>query len=537
MATAQVLPREVRLVPPPTVPQARSYLFKQQSTQGTYTAGSNTPIQINIPRLQRSYLSKDSYLKFRLKVTGSALTSGYPCYFDQPGAFGLFSRIEIYDYLGSTLLESIDGTNVLMALLMNCSTSPSELAKHYNVCSGMQEDESYMLHDGSNTTITHEFSIPLFSFLGMLSSKFAPLHNGYTIMLTMDTKANFARFSPKVADAIAIGTDTVFNRTDEFNIYSFELNNVYFCAQILELGPVAESMLLSSSQGAPLVVNSKAFRHYTNTVPATSSSVRVDLNLNVASLTNVLFTQRDQAYQPYTCFKSLSQFVRNYLESWYFQYGSSILPQTQGIACRAPGNQQINFFGTESSIIPSGTGVPTTPLAAEGGSSEAYMELLKARHALNSANFDSLIDQSQYNVDEFGALWGGGVPVYDALDKIKLISNSRFVGNTGTVTNAGVTTTVFTGNPADKTLTMKDWIVAYPKFGKTKFACGLDLEVVSGKSGDLVCGMNTNGMNTSILLNFDSDYISKVRSTLVDVWCEYDSFVNISPGIATTVSF
>jgi hypothetical protein len=118
-------------------------------------------------------------------------------YFDQPGAFGLFNRIEIYDYLGSTLLESIDGTNVLMSLLMNTSVNELEKIRHYNVCTGMQEDDSYLLHNGTAAdTFTHEFSIPLFSFLGMLSSKFAPLHNGYTIMLTMETPKNFARFDP-----------------------------------------------------------------------------------------------------------------------------------------------------------------------------------------------------------------------------------------------------------------------------------------------------------------------------------------------------
>ena len=41
-----VLPKELRLDAPPTMPQARSYLFRQQSTLQSYGPGST--IQINI---------------------------------------------------------------------------------------------------------------------------------------------------------------------------------------------------------------------------------------------------------------------------------------------------------------------------------------------------------------------------------------------------------------------------------------------------------------------------------------------------------
>lgn len=517
MSTAQVLPREVRLVPPPTVPQARSYLFKQQSTQGNYSAGSNTPIQINIPRLQRSYLSKDSYLKFRMAVTsgktaGSATEHG-KLYFDQPGAFGVFNRIEVYDYLGSTLLESIDGTNVLTTLLMNTSVNQGEMDNHYNVSSGIDANGAYPLHDGTpEKTVYHEFCIPLFSFLGMLSSKFSPLHNGYTIMLTMETKTRFAWTA--LLGNTALSDDTV--KSGNMDTYTIDISNVYFCAQILELGPVAESMLLSSSQGAPLVVNSKAYRHYTNTVPANSSNVRVDLNLNVASLTNVMFTQRRIKYLTYASCRNLSMFVRNFLQSWYFQYGSSILPQTQGIQCRPPSNlkDSMKNFSQSHNLV-----------SLVSGGEEAYNELLKSRHSLTSSNFDSLINNANWNIDDDGIVLGikkdsdfsdpdFGIKKWDAASKQEE-SNAAAI---------------------DAHFLQSDWGYLN-KTTSAKFACGLDLEVVSGKAGDLICGMNTNGMNTSIMLNFDPTLSSSVQDTMVDVWCEYDSFVNISPGIATTVSF
>ena len=67
-----------------------------------------------------------------------------------------------------------------------------------------------------------------------------------------------------------------------------------------------------------------------------------------------------------------------------------------------------------------------------------------------------------------------------------------------------------------------------------KFAAGIDLELVPGRSQNLICGMNTNGMNTSIYATFDG---TATENATVDAWCEYDAFINISPGIASTVSF
>ena len=72
----------------------------------------------------------------------------------------------------------------------------------------------------------------------------------------------------------------------------------------------------------------------------------------------------------------------------------------------------------------------------------------------------------------------------------------------------------------------------------SKFAAGICLELVSGK--DIICGLNTNGMNTSINMIFrdgDDNLGIAVQQARIDAWCEYDSFINISPGLATTVSF
>jgi hypothetical protein len=233
-------------------------------------------------------------------------------------------------------------------------------------------------------------------------------------------------------------------------------------------------MLLSSAGGKPLIVPTKAFRNYVTQIPASSSTFKMDLNLNVASLTNLLWIMREESPTAlslaYRDSKYLSSRCRNYLQSWYFQYGSSILPQTSGIQASAPPGVTIS----------------------NGGHDEAYLELIKSRHALNADSFDTMIDRNSYTID--------------------------------TATAHG------SGDPS---------LSQYNQNRRGTFAAGLDLELVSGRSQNLICGLNTNGMNTSIYGTFwnGSSQASGTKITRVDLWAEYDAFINISPGIATTVSF
>lgn len=522
--SAQVLPKELRLSAPPTMPQARSYLFKQQSQNSTYDPGSTgTTIQINIPRLQRSYLTKDSYLKFRVTLPAFTIGASDGLCLDTCGAFGFFDKIEIYDYLGSTLLESTSSHGALLATLLDMASGPDELGFHYNVSSGTVNNaiQYDTVNAGSLTAATtgpfgtaigaaynqanlvtatqklkftqtgtqhgavllnattaaptnFEFAIPLFSFLGTLSQKYVPLHNGFTIQLTINPVSQVFG-STTMAGGAPNGTAVNVPAT-------YTMSNVYMCCQILELGPQAESMLLNSAGGKPLVIPTKAFRNFNTTIASlptsTASTTKLDLNLNVASLTNLLFIMR-----PTECItgtnaggmKTFSAHFRNCLQSWYFQYGSSILPQTSGIQTSSAFAQTIT----------------------NGGHDECYQELMKSRHALNADNFTTQITRDSYIIDG----------TYD-----NAVNSANF--------------------KAAVALGPSNFILC------PKFAAGLDLELVSGRSRNLICGMNTNGMNTAIFLNFYNTSASNVTNNMrLDAWAEYDAFINISPGIATTVSF
>ena len=686
-----VLPKELRLAAPATMPQSRSYMFKQTAALSNYSPRDT--IQINLPRLQRSYLTKDSYLEFDVtfKHTPPADFANSSLTLDTPGAFGLIDRIEVYDYLGSTQLESTAGFGQLVGLLQETCVAQDEYATHWEVTTGghgaqtvydwerssqkghesltadckvfrptqpligevldhgtWANDANPVAANQNERTIRRKYHIPLFSFLGLLSPKYAPLHNGYTIMITLNTAENalisagakYVFESPLIAVAntattagttatgttltipanstikvgwnvygagmTALGTvtsrpsatsvvvnsaftptastygfaapgtailinntattagdangtaltlaaanttiqqgwtvfgagmtsvgtvvgrasgtsvrvDLTFTPTASSYLFatplsgptstsintstgvSFTVNNARMCCQILELGPIAESMLLSTTGNQPMIVTTKAYRNYPSSFPDKTGTFRLDLNINVASLTNVLWMMRPTLHMNNVAYPTLSHRQRNFLESWYFQYGSSILPQTQGIIAFKPSSNDASHkdFG-----------------------SEALIELLKARHMYNQPTHQHLFNKWNW--------------AYDNVARSRYLTRQRIAGSHSL--------------PQD----IEDWRYATSKsvYEHGKFACGLDLELVAGRTNEIICGMNTNGMNTSIFATFNAtaaaaDVVTDANVTdastgiwvegcNVDAWCEYDAFVNISPGIATTVSF
>lgn len=545
---ASVLPKELRLGVPPKMPQARTYMFRQQSTLSSpYTPGQT--IQINIPRLQRSYMRKDSYLRFRVNgvfdtssIAGTNPRAQYAeLAFDVPGAFGLFEKLEVFDYLGSTVLESISGVPQMMALLLDMGLKEIIASKNGTEMAGLGYDYATSMTSayptsttnvgmGSSATVfpassgamltktdisntaangvvnfTREFAIPLPSFLGFLSEKMIPLHNGFTIVLTLATK-NTPFFSSVSADIVlpitaasgVVNNAKLISSTNGQSYVSnipsvtWNVSDVYMQCQILELGPEAESMILSSTQGQPLVIHTKAFRNYAFVVPEKSQEFNLTMNLNVASLTNILWFMRPSDHLDNIKYASIGARTRNFLWRWYFQYGSTTLPQNNGIQALP-------------SSVPDFSKVGGSPVTTEVDiynqiwheASEAYQEFCKARPlslTSHSFNFDN------YNIDA-----------------------------------------IFDRDVSNGAIPLLKWSNVLPcerhPFNIPRFAAGLNLELANNKSGGIISGLNTNGMNTSIRLAFHPTFSKYVQNCRMDAYAEYDAFINISPGIATTVSF
>lgn len=496
---SEIMPSELQMVAPPTMPQARSYMFKQQSELTEYNLTKGERIRINIPRLQRSYLMKESYLRFRLNLDVTARTAS-ALWLDRCGAFGLFERIEVYDYLGGTLLEQTNNLPALVTLLGDLNYSFTQFNGKLQATEGydgsnvmvsatvfeqleLRTSNSGFLVvpkavvDNTNTFVTVEFAIPIVSFLGNLSDKYVPLHNGFSIDFFMNDAASAFVSRSSIADA-----------TVSLSIREAWLSNVEWCCQVMELGEVAESIVMGSN---PLVIHSTQHRHFRDIIlgGGAQSNFRFDMNLNVVSLRNIKFMMRPTVYQS-LAYPTYGHRIRNFLQNWNFQYGSSYLPEIAGITTRAA------VIPVTRSQYSGTTGSGGLDGYKASGYNQSYRELSKTV----APDKEICISPVEYRID-LGALAGGND--YSA-----------------PLTGAGASV------PVNSTINVQTI--------SGKFAAGLDTRLSKKQA---VSGIDTNGLLVSINGTFDRDLIGSMTQANLDIWAEHDAFIQIIPGVASTVTF
>jgi hypothetical protein len=556
MNAQETLPTELRMSAPPALPQARSYLFKQRSEYTEYDMGKGTKIRINIPRLQRTYLSKDSYLRFRLNIDfksnpDNLSTRMGGLYLDRAGAYSLFDRMEVYDYMGGTLIEQVNNLPALMVMLNDVMTpiesfnsklqstqgfegsmvgvnqNSAETFEFRTSNSGQRLVPEYWNEGGTkngNNFATFEFAIPLPSFLGNFSNKFVPLHNGFSIDLFLNN-VNQAFISYGMNQNLP-PAGTVWTKADpplpptyyttqlgsltdigQVIISNAWISNAELCAQVMELGNDAENLVLSSNGSGPLVVPSTFFRYFTDLIRGSgeadqTSSVGIDLNLNVVSLKNIRFGMRPAKWQNNLGLPAYGHRIRNFLENFSFRYGSSYLPELAGVNARSSNVPRSRV--TSSQFFTSLDG------SKADGYTQAYAELLKTGppHHWNDPKKLGSITPSEYNVD----LMVGPPP------------------NLPQNVPSNCTRAQFQSAP----------LGLAPPLGKYysnicgKFMGGLDLRL---SSKDVVSGIDTNGLLVRLNAKFDEDNLVNMVNAVLDIYAEHDAFVQIIPGVATTVTF
>lgn len=504
---SETIPSELNLSAPPTIPQARTYISKQKSEYTEYDVTKGTKIRVDIPRLQKSYLTKESYIRFFLNLEYAAdAVNPYVVAFDRAGAFGLFDRIEVYDYLGGTLLEQTNNIPVLACLLNDVNGSIIDSCGKNVANAGFQTAVAQIDDDLATTAqttfvrppvsggvvsalpvsaekrfATVQFTLPVMSFLGMFSDKYIPLHNGFSVYFYLsgvDT-ALIARYRDT--------TTTTPKLIEQAWISNFE----YVC-DIMELGEQAEAIVTSSE---PMVIHSKQYRHFADNILGNGeqSNFRFDLNLNVVSLRNVFFCMIPLIYQNNIQFPSYGHRIRNFLETWNFQYGSSYLPEIAGISCRANSVPQ-----SRSGYTP----CRTTPLGGlDYYKALGYTQALEELAKCSPNNMLTNIDQDSYMVDTAYASISDPYAAALSSAPVPWIYGSSVVSQIDVI---------------------------------GKFAGGLNTQLSKKAT---VSGIDTNGLQLSINGQFNRDLISYMAPSTLNVWAEHDSFIQIIPGVASTVTF
>jgi hypothetical protein len=500
MMQSETLPSELNLSAPPTLPQARSYLFKQKSELQEYDVSQGNKIRINLPRLQRSYLMKDSYLRFRVNIDFTPQLVTNKLWLDRCGAFGLFNRIEVYDYLGGTLLEQTQNIPALVTLLGDLDNGLMDYNGRLQTTQGYQgsniqasatefdayevrsANTGYTLFPGSNDIsskfLSVEFCIPMLSFLGIFSDKYVPLHNGFSI--------DFFLNDPNLAFVSRIDqTDTINQsiRLDEVWISNFE-----YCCQVMELGEQAESMVLLAD---PFVIPAKQFRYFSDTILGNGlqSSFRLDMNLNVVSLRNIRWGMRPAVYQA-LAYPSYGHRIRNFVNNWNFQYGSSYLPEIAGIDTRA-----LTLPTSRRGNVNYAIGSQGQDWYKAAGYNQSYIEFSKT----TTPGKEIAINMTEYMID--------------------LAAQYGTTDYAGALTSTGAIIPVSSQNS---------------KSICGKFAAGLDTRLSQKAT---ISGIDTNGLMLTLNAKFDENFVAQMAQAIVDVWAEHDAFIQVIPGIASTVTF
>jgi hypothetical protein len=272
-----------------------------------YTAGD--VIRINIPSVARSYLEPESsYLHFNVRNTSTTNALAATAADLDGSAYSLFSKVELFSGVSaSTLLESTDNAHVLMSMLMDVHLGQDERISSFSMLAGASttvQRQGRALAASANQT----FAIPLPSFLGLFGSKAVPIAGGLTIFLTLTPAAQCL---------------VTANAND---IPGYQLNQVRFCASLIELDPTADAVLLKSYGGSALSLPIIRWQSYTATQPAAQRTNSILIGCSASSVKALLGTSRPTATLSAPNFPGIQSRFRNNLADLQLRIGSAVIP-------------------------------------------------------------------------------------------------------------------------------------------------------------------------------------------------------------------
>ena len=550
---------------PTIIPQARRYETTFAAIQGR-AFQEKDQITINIPQIDKTYLTKNVKLhfKFNLKYyestpetltalvtalgntnaqtffsaessTVRAFTKPIPT-FDINGPYGLINRIQVYSYLNNTLLEDIPQHDLLTAQFADiwlkndildidrpyiADTGPvvDQLASSYGgvttsfqhmmrkqPCANIYGENTNIYSTGWNGTyasntftrnqcsVTMEYSLDLFSFLGRFSDKFVPLHNGFKIVLTLNDFSKAIKFNTAYGNCLTFFMNSSGN-TEGILLTPYlngsTISNVYLKAELLEVSPElddkVDKMVYTTSwkyqqDFFPYVDFTKSGTYVAN---VNREPFRRRILPDLRSITKVYVGQRP-AFQNKTFGRQeLGYRLRNYTK------GGKLLFNKTEVATIASTREAWQMYQKHFVVAP-----------------------------------DMYLRWSDFNLDEDDINGTEGnqfnVPGYSFLNRSTTEKNSFawFAGYAGIVNAAGSSVTgAFTSR--------------YSTLSQGRFLLCFNTRI-PGAVGNSVAGIDTSKAILEYELTPENDVCQKVN---IDVFIEHDSFIHVDPGKSTSVTF
>jgi len=342
-----------------------------QNGTGPYLLGDT--VILNIPtRNNLLLIPTESYLKFNVNVTSSAAGSYFR--WDSCGAHGLIQRIRIFS--GSNLVEDIDNYGLLAKMLFDLQVSTDAAYGKYNITSGTRNDvvlanalaptytpipnaanaydpasvaTAAIVGAGTTAAIT-AVNTALATFRNAISSvsqinsgeliSGALVANGTTVSATyclnlvsvIGTLCSQNYFPLFAATGAPIRVEILLADTLTKALAlntaqtSFNVTNVEYCANFLEISDEAVGIVMNSLRDEPLQFAYHGWRNfqYSYQLAAAQTQVNFPISAKFSSLKSLFVTARDKGTgaASYFPFSSVALGITDY----YFRIGSQIMP-------------------------------------------------------------------------------------------------------------------------------------------------------------------------------------------------------------------
>jgi hypothetical protein len=338
-----------------------------QNGTGPYLLGDT--IMLNIPtRNNLLLIPTESYLKFNVNVTSSANGSYFR--WDSCGAHGLIQRIRIFS--GSNLIEDTDNYGLLAKMLFDLQVSTDAAYGKYNITSGTRNDvvlantlvptftptvnvglpvgntaadiqtssnavvanvntalatlrnavssvnninSGELISGGvvaAGATVSATYCLNLISLIGTLcSNNYFPLFGATGAPIRVEIL-----LADTLTKALALNTVQT----------SFNVSNVEYCANFLEISDEAVGIVMNSLRDEPLQFAFHGWRNYQYSyqLAAAQTQVNFPISAKFSSLKSLFITARDKGTgaASFFPFSSCSLGIIDY----YFRIGSQIMP-------------------------------------------------------------------------------------------------------------------------------------------------------------------------------------------------------------------
>lgn len=338
-------------VEPAMAKSFRSNIAPQNGTGG-YNPGDT--IVLNLPtRNNLVFVPTESYLKFSSIITNNSGNAANYYRFDSNGAHGFIRKIRIFH--GSNLIEDIDNYDMLSKMMFDLQAPYDAVQGKMSITSGTRPD----LSSGNRTFLQSELgtvdALHVCTMLNSVNNKVTTPNQGALLNSSTALVANagtiqtqmycinlisiigslcnekyfplFACTSGPLRVEITL-VPSLFNAICTDQAGKFQLNDVEYVLNTIELSDSAMAIIQDSLQGEPLQFCVTDYKNcaWNGALPSTAiTSFSVPINAKFSSLKSIIICTRDTSKcGNATYFPSSSNSFG--LSQYYFRIGASVVP-------------------------------------------------------------------------------------------------------------------------------------------------------------------------------------------------------------------